>query len=307
MKESNFVSAVIYVHQCGGRIGEFLTRLHSLLQANFQKFELICVNDASTDNSVDAIRAFAAGVEVPMVSILNMSYYQGLEAAMNAGVDLSIGDFVFEFDSTAMDYEPELILEVYRTALTGFDIVSASAQGGGRLSSRLFYRVFNRFAHTQYDLDTERFRVLSRRAINRVHAMSRTIPYRKALYANCGLKLERLRYRPVPGADRVPAARERSRLATDALILFTGVAYRLALCLALVMMAVTLIATGYTVAVYLSGSPVEGWTTTMLFLGFGFFGLFAILTLVLKYLSLLVDLTFKRQNYVFESIEKISK
>ncbi len=307
MKESNFVSAVVYVHQCGGHIGDFLARLHGLLADNFKQFELICVNDASTDGSVEAIRAFAAGAEGPMVSILNMSYYQGLEASMNAGVDLAIGDFVFEFDSTVMDYDPALILEVYRTALTGFDIVSASAQERTPLSSRLFYRVFNRFAHTQYDLDTERFRVLSRRAINRVHAMSRAIPYRKALYANCGLKLERLRYRPLPGSGRAPMARERSRLATDALILFTGVAYRLALWLALVMMAVTLIVTGYTVAVYLSGSPVEGWTTTMLFLGFGFFGLFAILTLVLKYLSLLVDLTFKRQNYVFESIEKISR
>ena len=73
------------------------------------------------------------------------------------------------------------------------------------------------------------------------------------------------------------------------------------------MMALTLIVTGYTVVIYLSGSPVEGWTTTMLFLGFGFFGMFAILTLVLKYLSLLVELTFRRQRYVFESIEKISK
>ena len=66
-------------------------------------------------------------------------------------------------------------------------------------------------------------------------------------------------------------------------------------------------ATIYTVVIYLSGSPVAGWTTTMLFLGFGFFGMFAILTLILKYLSILVDLTFKRQKYVFESIEKISK
>ena len=110
------------------------------------------------------------------------------------------------------------------------------------------------------------------------------------------------------GAAAAPGRRGgRSRLATDALVLFTNVAYRLALWLAVVMMALTLIVTGYTVVIYLSGSPVEGWTTTMLFLGFGFFGMFAILTLVLKYLSLLVELTFRRQRYVFESIEKISK
>ena len=81
----------------------------------------------------------------------------------------------------------------------------------------------------------------------------------------------------------------------------------MSLLLSLVMMAATVAATIYTVVIYLSGSPVAGWTTTMLFLGFGFFGMFAILTLILKYLSILVDLTFKRQKYVFESIEKISK
>lgn len=307
MRESNFVSAVVYVHEDEDVIGEFLTGLNALLRDNFQKYEVICVNDASTDGSVAAIRDFAAGVDGAMVSILNMSYYQGQEAAMNAGVDLAIGDFVFEFDSTAMDYQPELILEVYRTALSGFDIVSAAGVGGSRLTSRLFYRVFNHFANTQYDLGTETFRILSRRAINRVHAMSKTIPYRKALYANCGLKLNTIKYEPARGAGRGRIAREKPRLATDALILFTGVAYRMALCLALLMMAITLIVTGYTVVVYLSGSPVEGWTTTMLFLGLGFFGMFAILAMVLKYLSILVDLTFKRQKYVFESIEKISK
>ena len=102
MKESNFASAVVYVHQNEDTIGDFLAQLNGLLRDNFQKYEVICVNDASTDGSVEAIRDFAAGVEGAMVSILNMSYYQGQEASMNAGVDLAIGDFVFEFDSAVM-------------------------------------------------------------------------------------------------------------------------------------------------------------------------------------------------------------
>ena len=46
---------------------------------------------------------------------------------MNAGVDLAIGDFVFEFDTVCMDYKTELLMQVYRRSLEGFDIVSASA------------------------------------------------------------------------------------------------------------------------------------------------------------------------------------
>ncbi|MCF0130867.1 MAG: glycosyl transferase family 2, partial [Pseudobutyrivibrio sp.] len=59
--------------------------------------------------------------------------------------------------------------------------------------------------------------------------------------------------------------------------------------------------------IYLIGSPVEGWTTTILFLSFGFFGLFGILTVIVKYLQIIVNLVFKRKRYSFESIEKLTK
>lgn len=45
----------------------------------------------------------------------------------------------------------------------------------------------------------------------------------------------------------------------------------------------------------------------MFVLTLGFAGLFAVLTIIIKYLSLLVDLVFKKQNYLIESIEKIQK
>ena len=51
--------------------------------------------------------------------------------------------------------------------------------------------------------------------------------------------------------------------------------------------------------------PVEGWTTTILFLSVAFFGLFGILTIIIKYLQLLMDLVFKRKHYSFESVEKL--
>ena len=51
MKESNFVSAVVYLRQCRESVVPFLTRLHATLRENFRKFELICVDDASDDGS----------------------------------------------------------------------------------------------------------------------------------------------------------------------------------------------------------------------------------------------------------------
>ena len=63
----------------------------------------------------------------------------------------------------------------------------------------------------------------------------------------------------------------------------------------------------YTIFVFVSQQPVAGWTTTMLFLSVAFLGVFAILAVIIKYLSIIVDLIFKKQKYMIESIEKITK
>ena len=73
------------------------------------------------------------------------------------------------------------------------------------------------------------------------------------------------------------------------------------------MLALALAELVYTLVIFATGHPVAGWTTTMFVITVGFAGLFAVLTIIIKYLSLLVDLVFKKQNYLIESIEKIQK
>ena len=63
-----------------------------------------------------------------MVNIVHMSFYHGLESAMNAGRDLAIGDFVYEFDNMILENEKQIILDIYDKCINGFDIVSASCK-----------------------------------------------------------------------------------------------------------------------------------------------------------------------------------
>ena len=308
--EKNFVSAVVYVHNNEKQIKSFLEMLQKTLASHFGKYEIIMVNDASTDNSAEIIREVAKGFDGSVVSILKMSYFQGMELSMNAGKNLSIGDYVFEFDTVDVDYDQELIYEIYKTALTGYDIVSASSDKNRKMSSNLFYKVFNRFSKVQYKLTTESFRVLSRRAMNRIDASSTTIPYRKAIYANCGLKCKNVAYEAKKDVEKIYSGNQkkyREELAIESLILHTNVAYKVSSVLTVAMMAVALFSLIYTVVVFLTGNPVAGWTTMMLVLSFGFLGMFAILSIVIRYLTIILDLNFKKQQVVFESIEKISK
>lgn len=307
-KEKNFISAVLYVHNNEIQIVDTLRKVNEVLSDNFEHYEIICVNDYSTDKSVDKIRGFADNVKGSVISILNMSYYQGIELSMNAGVDLAIGDFVFEFDNIEMDYSVETIMEVYYQSLKGFDIVSAAPQIPMKKTSTLFYNIFNGYSNNPNKLKTETFRILSRRAINRVHSMNKTVPYRKAIYANCGLKIDTIHY----NSDMKKSTNRddgdiRKNIAIESLMLFTDIAYKAAIFMTFLMMIGILLVGIYTIFVFASQQPVAGWTTTMLFLSVGFFGVFAILAVVIKYLSIIVDLIFKKQKYMIESIEKITK
>ena len=307
-KEKNFISAVVYVRNDDAHISEFLSMLTGVLEGNFEHSEIICVNDFSSDDSLAKIREFCKAGSSVSISVLNMSYFHGIELSMNAGVDLSIGDFVFEFDSVAMDYEPSRIMDLYYRTQEGFDIVSLTPDKGNGFFSRVFYKLFNVFSNYPQKISTETVRILSRRTINRVSSMSKTIPYRKAIYASSGLRTARIVYQRMDSSRSVDKGERSYRhgLAINSLILFTDVGYKFSIYMAVIMMCIAISMVTYSVVIYLTRNPVEGWTTTILFLSFAFFGLFSVLTVIIKYLQIIVDLIFKRKTYNFESIEKLT-
>lgn len=305
-KEKNFVSAVVYMHNNANELDSFIDRLYKQFEDNFLKFEIICVNDSSSDDSVAVLKQKAAKLSKGVISIVNMSFYQGLELSMNAGVDLSIGDFVFEFDSVAHETPVEKLMDVYFQSLQGYDIVSISPKESVGIDSKIFYDVFNACSNKNHPINTESYHIISRRAINRCQSLSKTVPYRKAVYADCGLKIANIK------ADFKMSSTENDRnkridKAIDALILFTNAATKMNLYIMGLFMLAYIVVVAYVVYIYVSGNPVSGWTTTMLFMSFGFLSIFAVLAIMMKYMAVIIDLVFKNKTYVTESIEKLSK
>ena len=301
-KEKNFVSAVVYLRDDEAGAVDFFRRLNQCLAEHFQYYELIAVNDGCTDNTTGALKAWAVEALTAPLTILNMSLRQGVEPAMNAGLDAAIGDFVFEFDSIRSSFDIGLSWQAYQKALTGFDVVNVCPTRM-HCTSRMFYTVFNRFSNSLYPLQTDAFRLVSRRAINRVHAISEDLAYRKAAYAASGLACATIFYEGKSPVD----ADARLDKAADSLALYTDAGYKISLFISVAMLLLTMIALVYTVAVWLTGNPVQGWTTTMLVLSAGLSGIFFILTVAVKYLNLLVRLNFKKMNYLIEGIEKLQK
>lgn len=299
-KEKNFISAVVYLKNNSKGIVNFVKGLHQTLYDNFDKFEIIIVNDCSTDDSVNQVKLYAKEHDASAITILNMSFGQGVEQCMNAGLDLAIGDYVLQFDNSYNDWEWSLLMDVYRQSQKGYDIVCA-VNKGRKLSQPIFFYLFNKYAHVHNRVEDSSFCIITRRGINRVQSLTKVIPYRNALYANCGLGMYNLEYEYTVSNRQYPSQRH----SYNSLILFTDLGYKVARVMTLLMAAFILLVFAYAIVVFLVGHPVEGWTTTMLFMGVSFFGIFAIMAVILKYLSLITNLVFKKQEYVFESIEKL--
>ena len=105
-KEKKFISLVVYLHDVASYVKYFLDTVLPVCEENFEQYELVCVDDACTDGTVEVLREYVESRQLKMmVNVVHMSFFQGLESAMNAGRDIAIGDFVFEFDDIFVDYE----------------------------------------------------------------------------------------------------------------------------------------------------------------------------------------------------------
>ena len=312
IKEKKFISLVVYLHNVEDYIKYFMKSVIPVCESHFQEFEVVCVDDGCSDGTVEKLKEYLEENQTnAMVNVIHMSFFQGIESAMNAGRDIAIGDFVYEFDDVFVDYDPDMILKVYEKMLEGSDIVAASSKGKLRFTSKMFYSLYNMTSRSASKIGPETFRIVSRRAINRIKSMGQYIPYRKAVYSNCGLKMSTLLYDSRDVKARVKnktVVSERTALALDSFIYFTNVLERLSMIMCGIFLVVTVGVGIYIVSdLFNDYNPVEGWLSTMGFLALGFFGVFALLTIILKYLSVMLNLIFKQQRYLVADIEKVVK
>lgn len=306
-KEKNFVSAVVYLYNEGNYVQSYLKGLEKTLKQNFEKYEIIVVNDASTDDGAQRVKAYVSSQEGAKATLMNMGCHQGMETSMDAGVDFAIGDFVFELEFTNADYDWSVLMDVYRHSLEGYDIVNAKGNVGKKITiGSLFYNMMNHYANLQYPLSSGSFRIVSRRAINRIHSLATRIPYRKVAYANCGLRCDTIIYE-CNKKVKLKGGSNRLDLATNSLVIFTDVAFRFAIWFAIIMIILTIGSAAYSVVSIASSKMIPDWAIIIFLMCFASSGMFVVLSLILRYLTTLIRLNFLKRDYVFESIDKLQK
>lgn len=220
-KESVFISAVLYLSDYANSAERFTRALIDALSSSFDNYEIIIVDDCSTKHHA-FLKEVLPSLADSTITVVHMSVKQGIETCLRAGLDVSIGDFVFEFDTLEFVFEKDLLWNVYQEALKGNDIVSVEPKNNN-FSRKLFYKTFNKFSNADYDINASVFRLVSRRAINRVLELDMSSAFRQAVYASCGLKNSKIEYK---GSASPRKARSLS-LAIDSFLLYTDFSHQI--------------------------------------------------------------------------------
>ena len=195
-KEKNYVSLVLYVNNNEKIIEDIVIKIDELMSSYFSNFEIILVNDFSHDQSISKVKSIKEKLNAT-ITVLNLSYYHGLELSMISGQKLAIGDYVFELDTLNIDYDLNELINIYQTSLKGYDIVALSPKKKSSLFNQTFYGLLEKSSALKMRLYTETARIISRRAINRVGILNTSVNYRKATYHYSGLPTQNIFYVPL--------------------------------------------------------------------------------------------------------------
>jgi glycosyltransferase involved in cell wall biosynthesis len=202
-------------------------RIADVMESTGEAWELILVDDGSTDGSTDLIRELAKKDKRVRPIIFARNF--GHQIAITAGWDYARGDAVVIIDADLQD-PPELILEMAKKWREGYEVVYAvrterEGESWFKLwTASLFYRLIYRITDVKIPLDTGDFRLMDRKVVNVLRQMRERHRFPRGMSAWVGFKqigVEYKRAARLAGETKYPF-RKMFRLALNAV---TGFSY----------------------------------------------------------------------------------
>ena len=135
-----------------------------------EDYEIILVDDRSPDNSWEVMKVLSS--QNPKIKSIRLSRNFGQHSAIFAGLTRAKGDWVVVMDCDMQD-QPKEIAKLYKKALEGYDIVLGQRENRKdkflkKLTSRLFYKVFNYLSGANFDNNVANFGIYHQKTIKSI-------------------------------------------------------------------------------------------------------------------------------------------
>lgn len=260
------ISVVIPVYNESLLLPVLLDRLYSSL-GTISDFELIFVDDGSTDNSLDLLKARRENDS--RIKIIELSRNFGHQAALTAGLENASGDYIAIMDSDLQD-PPELLPEMFHILLGGdFDVVSGFREERKEEYARkwltvLFHRIFSKTSGLKEIENTGHFSMINRQALDALLSMREKTRYIPGLRSYIGFRQTKISYHRderASGKSKMKTS-DLFKLAADALFSFSRFPLRVCLWLGITGVIVFFLAGIHVLLSKIMGWAPVGWSTT---------------------------------------------
>lgn len=269
MDENIRISAVIPLLNEQGNLERLHSSLSEILTGLGLPFEIIFVDDGSSDDSFQILKQIAT--TDPHTKGISLSRNFGHQIALMAGLDRARGEVVITLDAD-LQHPPSLIPELYKQYLDGYDIVNTSridTRGAGVMktfSSRLFYVLLRSLSEVNLPRGSADFRLMSRKTVEALKSMPERDRFTRGMVNWLGFKQTYISYEaPLRYSGKTKyTTRKMFKLALDAITSFSPKPLRISLYLGMTAVIPCLIYSVYAIYRHFTGETIEGWTSLLL-------------------------------------------
>lgn len=269
MKEKSMLSVVVPCFREEEALPIFYSEVTKVLKGIGHDYEIILVNDGSTDQTLSIMKELSKKDE--HVHYLSLSRNFGKEAAMYAGLCNAKGDYVAIMDADMQD-PPALLPDMVKILDSGeYDSVATrrvTRQGEPPIRSffaRTFYKIINKISDADIVDGARDFRLMKREMVDAIVAMSEYNRFSKGIFGWIGF---RTYWMPFENVERVAGETKwnfwkLTKYAIDGIFNFSQVPLKVSSWAGIFMTCMSILWIIYIVVKRLFfGNPVEGWAST---------------------------------------------
>ncbi|NLM34617.1 MAG: glycosyltransferase family 2 protein [Clostridiales bacterium] len=313
MKENFLLSVVVPMYYEEEVAEECYNRLTSVMLKNNFKYELIFVNDGSTDKTPEILREIA--LKDHNSKVVNFSRNFGHQAAVTAGVQVAKGDAIVIIDADLQD-PPELIADMVKLWQNGNDVVYAKRKKRKGetwfklITAKYFYKFLDAMSDTKIPQNTGDFRLIDKKVAEVFLQLPERNRFIRGMISWVGFKqvaIEYVRDERFAGETKYPL-KKMIKFAKDGIIGFSSKPLKLITTLGLFSVLISFIILIYTLVSKLIQTDIEqGWTSIMVAISF-FSGVQLLsLGIVGEYIARIYDETKGRPLYIIKDTYNITE
>lgn len=300
------ISVISPVYGAPTLIKELVRQIESAVETFTADYEIILVEDHSPDDSREIITDICRTDKKVKGVFLSRNF--GQQYALNAGFDMSSGDYVVTLDCDLQN-PPSQIPHLYNKVREGYDIVFASRQNRPdsffmTQGSRLFNRLMGFLTDTRQDESLAEFAIYRRKVVDAMSLMGDYRRYYPLMNQWVGFKSTKLEVNHderTDGKESSYTMRKRIELAVTTAVSFSTKSLRLIVYFGIMITLLAIVlAVFLVVKTIVTGIDVSGWVTLFVSMWFIAGIMIMVMGIIAVYIGNIFDEVKKRPSYIID-------